>query len=72
MRELKYFEALHEAQAQMLEADPNVLLLGLGVPGPTGIFGTTRGLQERFGKARVIDTPSSENAMTGVALGAAI
>lgn len=72
MRELKYFQALHEAQAQMLEADPNVVLLGLGVPGPTGIFGTTTGLQERFGTARVIDTPSSENAMTGVALGAAI
>jgi len=72
MRELKYFQALHEAQAQMLAADPNVLLLGLGVPGPTGIFGTTTGLQERFGTSRVIDTPSSENAMTGVALGAAI
>ncbi|MDB2423107.1 alpha-ketoacid dehydrogenase subunit beta [Paracoccaceae bacterium] len=72
MRELKYFQALHEAQSQMLESDPNVLLLGLGVPGPTGIFGTTSGLQERFGANRVIDTPSSENAMTGVALGAAI
>jgi pyruvate/2-oxoglutarate/acetoin dehydrogenase E1 component len=72
MRELKYFQAIHEAQYQMLEADPNVLLLGLGVPGPTGIFGTTTGLQERFGASRVIDTPSSENAMTGIALGAAI
>lgn len=72
MRELKYFQALQEAQAQMLAADPNVLILGLGVPGPTGIFGTTSGLQEEFGPARVIDTPSSENAMTGVALGAAI
>lgn len=70
-RELKYFQALNEAQAQMLEADENVLLLGLGVPGPTGIFGTTTGLAERFGP-RVIDTPSSENAMTGIALGAAI
>ncbi|HAG73605.1 MAG TPA: alpha-ketoacid dehydrogenase subunit beta, partial [Gammaproteobacteria bacterium] len=45
MRELKYFQAIHEAQYQMLEADPDVLLLGLGVPGPTGIFGTTTGLQ---------------------------
>ena len=72
MREMKYFQAIHEAQSQMLEADPNVLLLGLGVPGPTGIFGTTSGLQERFGAARVIDTPSSENAMTGIALGAAL
>ncbi len=70
-RQIKFSEALREAQADMLEADPNVLLLGLGVPGPTGIFGTTSGLQERFGTHRVIDTPSSENAMTGVALGAA-
>ena len=72
MRELKYFQAIHEAQYQMLKSDPDVLLLGLGVPGPTGIFGTTIGLQERFGAKRVIDTPSSENAMTGIALGAAI
>ena len=72
MREIKYFQALREAQAQMLAADPNVLVLGLGVPGPTGIFGTTSGLQDEFGRARVIDTPSSENAMAGVALGAAI
>ena len=72
MRTIRYFEAIHEAQSQMLEADSDVLLMGLGVPGPTGIFGTTSGLQERFGPDRVIDTPSSENAMTGVALGAAI
>lgn len=72
MRTLKYSEALLEGQRQMLAADPNVLLLGLGVPGPTGIFGTTTGLQEEFGTGRVIDTPSSENAMTGIALGAAV
>ena len=71
-RHLKYFEALREAQHDLLADDPNVLLAGLGVPGPTGIFGTTSGLQEEFGDQRVIDTPSSENAMTGVAIGAAI
>ena len=71
-RQIRYWEALREAQQEMLAADPNVLVLGLGVPGPTGIFGTTLGLQEEFGRERVIDTPSSENAMTGVALGAAL
>jgi len=71
-RQLKYSEALREGQREMLAADNNVLLAGLGVPGPTGIFGTTSGLQEEFGADRVIDTPSSENAITGVALGAAI
>jgi pyruvate/2-oxoglutarate/acetoin dehydrogenase E1 component len=56
----------------MLADDPDVLLMGLGVPGPTGIFGTSSGLQEQFGSDRVIDTPSSENAMTGIALGASV
>ncbi len=70
-RQLKYFEAIHEATDLALGADENVLLMGLGVPGPTGIFGTTSGLQDKYGARRVIDIPSSENAMTGVALGAA-
>lgn len=71
-RQLRYFEALREAQAQLLATDPSTLVIGLGVPGPTGVFGTTKGLQEEFGKHRVFDTPSSENAMTGVALGTAL
>ncbi|MDC0541016.1 alpha-ketoacid dehydrogenase subunit beta [Paracoccaceae bacterium] len=72
MRDLKFSEAIREAQSQMLADDPNVLLMGLGVPGPTGIFGTSSGLQEQFGSDRVFDTPSSENAMTGIALGASV
>ena len=46
--------------------------MGLGVPDPTGIFGTTQGLVEKFGAKRVFDVPLSENALTGIALGAAI
>ena len=45
------------------------VLFGLGVDDPKGIFGTTKGLQEIFGKQRVFDMPASENAMTGVAIG---
>lgn len=71
-RQLRYFEALREAQAQILQSDPDTYVIGLGVPGPTGIFGTTKGLQEEFGADRVFDMPSSENAMTGVALGTAL
>lgn len=71
-RHLRYFEALREAQAQLLAADPQTYIVGLGVPGPTGIFGTTKGLQEEFGDDRVLDMPSSENAMTGIALGTAL
>lgn len=68
---MKYSEAINYAQRQVLQNDPDTLILGLGVPGPTGIFGTTENLQNEFGEDRVIDTPSSENAMTGVAIGAA-
>ncbi|HBK42805.1 MULTISPECIES: alpha-ketoacid dehydrogenase subunit beta [unclassified Polynucleobacter] len=72
MRYLKYFEAIREATDQAMMDDPSVFLVGLGVPDPKGIFGTTLGLQEKYGEARVQDMPLSENAMTGVALGMAI
>ncbi len=70
-RQLTYAQAILEGTDIALQNDNDVLLMGLGVPGPTGIFGTTSGLQEKYGADRVIDIPSSENAMTGVALGAA-
>lgn len=72
LRELTYSDALNEAHLQLLEGDPRVFVMGEGVDDPGGIFGTTTGLQERFGRERVFDTPLAENAMTGVAIGAAI
>jgi acetoin:2,6-dichlorophenolindophenol oxidoreductase subunit beta len=69
MRKLKYFQAINEGLAQAMASDPSVYLIGLGVPGPTGIFGTTTGLAERFGADRVMDMPSSEGGMTGIVLG---
>lgn len=71
-RSLSYAAALLEGQDICLERYPEVLLMGLGVPDPKGIFGSTLGLQEKYGAERVFDIPLSENAMTGVALGAAI
>ncbi len=71
-RELTFSEAVNEALALCLEADPRVYLMGLGVPDPKGVFGTTLGLLEKFGPERVMDMPCSENAMTGVALGSAL
>jgi len=71
-REIKYFEAIHEAIDLSLRHDSSVYLMGLGVPDPKGIFGTTLGLQKKFGPNRVMDMPCSENAMTGVAIGSAI
>lgn len=61
-------DALHHA----LSSDPSVLVFGLGVPDPKGVFGTTTDLQTIHGEDRVFDMPTSENAMTGIAIGAAL
>jgi pyruvate dehydrogenase E1 component beta subunit len=71
-RELKYAQAIHEALDLCLAKDPSVYLMGLGVPDPKGIFGTTLGLQKKYGSDRVMDMPTAENGMTGIALGSAI
>lgn len=68
-RSLTYAQAINEATAECMTADDRVYIVGLGVPGPTGVFGTTTDLEKRFGSRRVYDMPSSENAMTGVILG---
>jgi pyruvate dehydrogenase E1 component beta subunit len=72
MRNITFANAILEATDQMLEIDSSIILLGLGVPDPKGIFGTTIGLQEKYGIKRVFDMPISENAMTGVCVGASI
>ena len=71
-RVLSYVAAIHEALSLALEHDPGVFVLGQGVDDPSAMFGTTRGLQERFGSARVFDTPLSEEGMMGVSTGAAM
>jgi pyruvate dehydrogenase E1 component beta subunit len=71
-RQLKYADALNEALDISLARRNDVYLMGLGVPDPVGVFGTTRGLQEKYGPRRVMDMPVSENAMTGVALGSCL
>lgn len=71
-RTLTFAHAINEALAQAMEIDSSVICYGLGVPDPKGVFGTTLGLKDRFGEARVFDMPASENAMTGVAIGASL
>lgn len=71
-RTLSYCDAIHEALYQAMEADPSVIVMGEGVDDPRAIFGSTRGLHERFGAKRVADLPLSENGMTGVMIGAAL
>ena len=72
MRSLKFNEAVREATDQAMALDERVYLIGLGVPDPKGVFGTTSGLLTKHGTKRVFDMPTSENAMTGIAIGSAI
>ena len=71
-RELSYSEAIREALDQCLDRDPAVYLLGLGVPDPKGVFGSTLDLHRKYGPERVLDMPTAENGMTGIALGSAL
>lgn len=71
-RELKFFQAIDEAIDLSMAKDISVYIMGLGVPDPKGIFGSTLGLQQKYGSTRVMDMPTSENAMTGVAIGSAL
>lgn len=72
MREITYREALNEAMDEAMANDESVYLIGedIGVYG--GGFGVTQGLQAKYGKKRVRDTPISESALTGVAVGSAM
>jgi len=72
IRKITQAEAIREALEQAMTEDERVILIGEGVPDPKGVFGTTSGLQERFGMARVFDMPLAENGMTGICIGAAI
>ncbi len=71
-RLLPYSLAINEALHQTMAADETVFLIGQGVKSPWYVGNTAVGLLERFGERRVIDTPVSENAITGAAVGAAI
>lgn len=71
-RVISYGQAILEATDQALERDPRVFLFGEGIDDLSGVFGTTKGLQEKYGTDRVFDTPISENSLTGIAAGAAM
>jgi acetoin:2,6-dichlorophenolindophenol oxidoreductase subunit beta len=71
-RILQYSLAINEALYQMMSRDKRVFLIGQGVKSPWYVGNTAKGLLEKFGTSRVIDTPVSENGITGAAVGAAI
>jgi pyruvate dehydrogenase E1 component beta subunit len=72
MRELTFSQAILEATDQCMARDPKVYVIGLGVTDPKGIFSTTLGLEGKYGARRVLDMPTSENGMTGIAIGSAL
>ena len=71
-RIITFAEAINEGLRFSLLKNKNLLCFGLGVGDPKEVFGTTKNLQKQFGDQRVFDIPTSENAMTGIAIGCAI
>jgi len=72
MAELSYRDAVARGIAQEMERDPDVVFLGEDVARAGGVFKATVGLYEKFGPRRVRDTPISEQAILGAAIGAAM
>ena len=72
MTKLSYLEAIRQAHDLALEKNKNTFILGEDVGKKGGVFGVTQGLQEKYGKERVIDTPLAESNIIGTAIGAAM
>ncbi len=72
MAEIMYREALNQALAEEMQRDPRVFLMGEEVGKYQGAFKVSQGLLERFGSARVVDTPISELGFAGLGVGAAL
>lgn len=72
MRELTYVQAIREAHSQLLAADRRVFLIGQGLWSPWYAGGSLEDLDREFGRDRILDSPVSENAVTGMAVGAAL
>ena len=72
MREISFSEATLEAMSEEMERDSSVFVLGEDIARQGGIFGQFKGLPQKFGTERVLDTPISETAIVGAAVGAAL
>lgn len=68
----RYIEALGQAMGDEMERDDSVVVLGIDVGASGGVYGVTRGLYDRFGPERVLDSPIAEAGVVGAAVGAAI
>jgi len=72
MREITFAEATMEAMAEEMERDERVFIMGEDIARQGGIFGQFKGLPQKFGFERVMDTPISETAIVGACVGAAL
>ena len=72
MKSMTVREALREAMAEEMRANPNVFLMGEEVGEYQGAYKISQGLLDEFGEKRVIDTPITEHGFTGIAVGAAM
>ena len=70
--QVTFLEAIKQAMLEEMERDPAVVLIGEDVGAAGGVFKLTEGLYQRFGGDRVRDTPISEQAILGAAMGAAM
>ena len=71
MKKMSYAEAIREGMSIRMREDPNVLLFGEDVGAFGGCFGVSAGMLDEFGEKRVRDTPISEGAIIGAAVGSA-
>jgi pyruvate dehydrogenase E1 component beta subunit len=71
-RMISYADAVRDALTVMTLRDPSVLIMAEGVDDPASMFGTTKGIAKAAGAHRVVEMPLAENALTGVAIGAAM
>jgi len=71
MRTVAYREALNEALSEEMEKDDRIFLMGEEVGHYNGAYKVSKGLMEKFGERRVIDTPIAENGFVGIGIGAA-
>jgi len=72
MREIRYIEAVREAQWEEMRRDEMIFIFGEGIGRRGGNFTQTKGMWPEFGEKRLIDTPISEMGFTGIAIGAAV
>ena len=72
MRQISFSEGTLEAMTEEMQRDSKVFIMGEDIAAQGGIFGQFKGLPQKFGKERVLDTPISETAIVGAGVGAAM